>query len=211
MPTTPPLSPIAAIGQSVSRFFRRFNSSKKTTNRCSSEDNERPTSVSSEDSGVCSRSPTNKTLCEPSKTCEQKHTVSTNPLLIASPLPQLQKPTSSTLLTKRYHERLHRVQKPTALTPIEGVPRKRFNADGTPSLIDMRTKLKTPPANNNLSNAQVLGIPTANGHVPLTVASSCPVQQNRRNGSELSHLCQTWPPRNYHFTYGKYRCELWVG
>lgn len=190
-PASPPISPIAAFGQSVSRFFKWISPNRKATRtRTSSsmEDWGRATSVSSEEGQEPNypKSPlVESRLTEPSKRCTPDVTSFANqtPTL-------LQTPSSSTLLTKRLNTKYHRIHKPLAVAP----------ALTTSSYYNQKTQPSKP-----LSQSMVRASGSEPAHHPLTVALSCPLHQKPGNLIESSkeQLAATWPPIQYHPTYGK--------
>ena len=210
--TSPPISPMAAFGQSVTRFFKWISPNKRASRKNSLDESDRPTSVSSEDSGVCPESPVTKSFTKLQPTNQSNHRV-TAPVARPSLAPDftptgrttLQAPAQSTLMTKRLHEKLHRIHKPTPVSAssrdgssihinAQITPNQQKQAISTPSLIVEAVRLQP-------------GSPTSR-HIPLAVAISCPLGGTRtkrqsRSESSKSHLADTWPPINYHFEYGK--------
>ena len=149
---------------------------------------------------MCAESPTPKTFSEASKAYDRSP--ASKRTQVARPVPatthQLQTPSSSTLLTKRLHDKLHRIQKPTAMLPLsKGSESKLLSPTSQTSALK--------PLNGDVTLMLPSHYPA--GHLPLTVASSCPLVQKIKSQSETEHSrVNTWPLCNHHLTYGKTTC-----
>ncbi|XP_067935611.1 kinase suppressor of Ras 1-like [Watersipora subatra] len=185
---SPPLSPITAISQSLSRFFRRFNTSKKTATKDNTEESNRLGSISSEDSGLCSSSPILQSFSEASQVyCEgaaKNDKLDVKPVVVL-PVHEFQKPSSSTLLARRLH---NRVQKPATFVLSENSTK----VSNTPGLVNLKL---------SQGNIRVPGQQSpSNCHSPLAIAASCPLQKNETLTAR-DMMARTWPPLRHHLTY----------
>lgn len=213
---TPPISPIQALGQSVSRFFKWISPGKRSSSKSCTEESLRSVSVSSEDSGLCPESPrpidlsTSPGIASIRPTNVPHGTHATKTLL--------QAPSSSTLLTKRVLERQHQIHKPTpqSVAPTPAVSNNNKLTDvasapdttllQVPSLSISNEKYQELPTHNNsaptLGELTVQLSPTLRS--PLTATRSCPSSQKslRSMSSTKDQLASTWPLTGQHISYG---------
>lgn len=213
--TSPPISPIAAFGQSMTRFFKWISPNKRASRKNSLDESDRPTSVSSEDSGLCPESPVTTSFAKLHPSSSQSHHRVAAPLarpslppeiIIQSAQTTLQTPAQSTLMTKRLHEKLHRIHKPTPCAS-SGLTTSSLHAGSQITKSHQKQSISSPALVVEMVALQP-GSPTSR-HAPLASTISCPLgaasttKRQSKSESSKSHLADTWPPIGYHFEYGK--------
>jgi len=204
--TPPPVSPLAAFSNSVSKFFKWISPSRKSTRKENEEIAQILTSSPSETS-VTAASPKPSTVL-PSldrlQNRQQKASLSQIQTYAAEEptqhrelarkiLPtQLQSPDSSALMAKRRMGN-HGAHKHRLVVLSEDI-----------SQSDLQLNASLVISSQSISNKSKDSL-VSRGHLPLTVAASCPVQQHKPKKlyESKEQLAASWPPHNYHQSYGK--------
>lgn len=192
---------MAAIGQSVSRFFKWISPNKKGKGS-----DTRNHSVSSEDSGLCPESPRS---LEVSRAYEASMSPASRPSIIPFKPTEpnrtlLQMPSSSTLLTKRIVERQYQIQKPKPVLPNVKTPSNTSQE----RKLSITNQNQDSPANQSPppTTPLTLQVPSPT-RSPLTATLSCPSSQKSLRSlcsSSRGQLTETWPPNGHHFSFSKY-------